>query len=210
MSEDKLVEATQSSHKTLRQFCYKNDIDFDYDVISSSLIEEMLETCDVARKMVVWYRIKPSVATHIIGGSYTLPEPKKPLDILELIHHLDQGSSIREIAKTLDTSQYQVNKAIKEHDLKPNRRKLTNAQYEQLVNDILEDKKCNKELAKHYNISTSMVSHIKGQVTDMPPRKPHGKADPELVSKLHEAGLTQQEIADTTGVSQATVSRLLK
>jgi len=211
LDETQIVEATESTHLELRQYCRLHCIPLDYSFVSESLVIELLDHAEwKAPKLASRYNMTIPVMQRILLGTYPLTVKRKIINKKTLTDLVNLRCSVQEIAKHLDVSIYYVRKALEKHSLTVQRGKLTTAQYDEIVHDLLHCLTPQKDLAEAYGVDPSMISYIKKQVVNLPERKKYIKADPLLVVQLVDAGYTQQSVAKQLNIAQATVSRLYR
>jgi transcriptional regulator with XRE-family HTH domain len=207
-SEDKLCESLNVTHLQLRQFTLANNIKLDYDILSDNLLAEIVLNRNWAHeKLASRYHVPLLIIKQILVGTYIGPREQPDIDILELQHLANQGYHFNEMAFKLHTTIYYIKKALKDHNLITTRQKITAQQYDEIVHSLHLK---TKDLAKKYNLSPSMISHIRRETENKVERKALVRADPELVVKLVNAGFTQVSIAKQLNIAQGTVSRLYK
>jgi len=210
--EDRVCELFNLTHLSLRQLVKRNNLTLDFSIVSESMLDEIVEQTLLYEQIMNRYGLSFAISHSIANGTYELPKRQVPIDHITLQSLLQQGMSVGDIASRLSSSSYYIKKAMKKYNLssEAQRKKLTEAQYDEIANILIEGQVPSKDIARLYNISPSMVSHIRNDtLIDKPPRKPRKHVEPSLVIRLIDKGCTQQEVAQQLGVSQSSVSRVV-
>lgn len=210
-TEDRVVELFDLTHIKLRTLAKRYNLDIDYKIITESLLDEIDNSWSTAQINNRYY-IPISTAQQIHDGTYRLPARTPDIDYITLQTMLQQGQPVNDIADELEVSPYYVKKMMLKHNLtsEARRKKITLDQYNSIAELLIAGDMQSTSIAKLYNISTSMVSHIKSEtLVDKPYRKPYATVDKELVEALIAKGQTQESVAAQLGVSQSSVSRVV-
>jgi len=209
--EDRVCELFNITHIKLRTLAKRHNLDIDYNFVSEDMLQEIDHTW-TTRQIQNRYCLSYAVSQSIHDGTYKVPNPTPTIDTIELESLLQQGKSVQDISSQFEVSVYHIRLAMKKYGLVSyaQRKKLTAPQYEEIAELLIAGDMPSKDIAILYNISPSMVSHIRSEtLSDKPQRKPYKRIDKELILALHEKGHTQESIAHQLDVSQSSVSRIV-
>lgn len=208
MSETRICQALDISHLEFRQFLINNSIEYDFSQCPESLQKEVKTVYNHEEwnrpKLQKRYRL---TATQILQCIYDNgPKDKPSFSELLLQDYIEAGMTTKEIADTLDISVYRTRNLLRQYGLKPLSK---SAKVTELVQQMLLDKKSIEQICKEVNLSPKIVYKIKSDFIGVKEYAKRGTASTKKVKKLHNQGLSQQQIANELGVSQATISRKL-
>lgn len=157
------------------------------------------------RKAAQKYKLSLPVVNKVIYQEFFTARIPPLVNRYQLEELVAKEMPVEQIATELGTTLHYTRKAMEQYGIKSLRTKLTQEELLEIKTEL--NKGIPPELvAKQYNIALQRVKNM----TAPPRRRRYGKADPAAIVSLYNEGYTQQQIAKQLGVSQPTVSNVLR